>query len=180
MIKEETKEKIKKKIKSGITGLYYMMMGIIIFLLVLSVYDGNFNLKKYLSNTVTKAVYNTYAISGDDDNFTNDIVKFCGRFDYSVQPRCVINQVKDFYNYTDHLGVILTPDIFVKKGGVCRDIAVTYAIIFRKLGWEADYEFPTPNHVLVRINKYWYCGNSTCFVNCDIDGVFKTCEMIGE
>jgi len=158
-----------------------MCMGALIFLLVLSVYDTNFSIKKYVRNTFSISMYNIYARNGNEDNFSNEVVKFCAQFEYSAQPQCVVAQLVEKYNYTDHLGIIRTPDDFIKNGGVCRDISVTYAIIFKKLNFDVQYIFPTQNHVFVRVYKYWDCNNdSICYINCDIDGLNKKCSYTGD
>jgi hypothetical protein len=142
-----------------------MFFGIVLILVCLNFYNNN--LLRFGTNLVSNAFYKYTAISYSDDHFTDAVVRQCGVFSGDDEIKCVVNEVSGRYNYTMHNKTIKPPSEFVETGGVCRDIAITYDIIFTKLGYRTGYVFDVPEHVFNEIT------NSETF--CYIDGYNWEC-----
>ena len=103
-------------------------------------------------------------ISGSE--LVNDTVQFCGLFDSESQVECVVARVGKKYNYNNtnrtKPPLFMEPDKFEEQGYICRDIAITYSAIFKRLGWWPDYVF-TKNHVYNNI----YNRELDCMINMD-------------
>jgi hypothetical protein len=166
--------------KRFLTDLWHVLLGVIILISMIS-FNGSSNIIEAASNRFAIAEYNVVAYPHYDDPVIDEIVDFCGGF-YEPNPYnksymvdCVVMQVSEFYNYSSHPKTIKggfevrSPSEYKENGGVCRDIAVLYAITFRRLGWTVQYSFPEPRHVNVIINK----GGTWCY----IDGLIYKCHV---
>jgi hypothetical protein len=130
-------------------------------------------------------LFTTYACQNDDSDtdeiivnesdteeeiIVNETVEFCRPFGINEDiVECVVNNVGRHYNYTARNNsdrVLLLVDEFKTEGYVCRDVAVAYNAIFRKLGFTVDYIF-TRAHVY---NTVYNSGNGSyldCTINMD-------------
>lgn len=152
-----------------------MLLGVAAFIGATYWVDTSNSPLVWMSNIVTENVYRTTAIAGLSDKIVLEATYFCGKMPVDQQPNCVIAQLSPFYNYTlrDGSDKIKRPDEFVAKGGVCRDLAVFYASVFKRMGWIVYYNFDVPNHVFVDVVNKVETGES---IRCVMDGLNATCQ----
>lgn len=87
---------------------------------------------------------------------------------------CVMTSTNPIYHYTkdENRSKIRTPSQYYLFGGNCRDSAVFYATIFKKLNYTIKFEFPIPKHINLIISKkvdeniYRYCLIEGNTANC--------------
>jgi hypothetical protein len=145
-----------------------MILGILAFTTSIYLHETNISPRQLVGNLMTEHVLRTASIIGETDNITISIAKFCNTFPVVEQAECVVRQTE--YNYKEHDG-LKTPDEFYKDGGVCRDIAIYYASIFKNMGWNIYYNLNTPEHVFIEITKNYDNKN----IRCTIDGIEYNC-----
>lgn len=137
-------------LKKTFYELRLMMTGAFILAVVFAFvmnYDG-VTLGQYIDRSAGAAVYEFNARGYQNDEFVMNVTKFCAPFSNQTFVECVVMQVAPKYTFRNHtLPVVYSPTEFVTEGGVCRDIAVTYAAIFANAGWRTDFEFDIPQHV---------------------------------
>lgn len=114
----------------------------------------------------------------ENSQLVNQTYHFCDVFkDNHDKIECVINQIGKRYNYNvtrmlsselDNITdpILLFSDDIPKQGYVCRDIAITYDAIFRKMGFITDYQWP-PNHVFNTVYSAEENNSVDCQVNMD-------------
>ena len=179
-MKKTFKQKFKDYLLSGLNStlqtIFLMFMGAFFFVLMLSNPQNDLHLGKFLGNIYQDAIYNTYAISGYNDNITKEIINTCYPFEIGDQPECIMHQFSFIYNYSDANHSINTPDTYVKVGGVCRDEAVFLAAVFRQMGWTVKYMYPTATHVYVHASHEYPCGvNEKCWIACEMNDMSYNC-----
>jgi hypothetical protein len=158
----------------------------IIFTLLM-VSSSSYNPLELYSQASARFFMKNAATNGLDDNVVLNISTDCSRVEVFNQPQCVEDKVAVFYRYVgnesgDHK--LRSPDEFVAKGGVCRDIAVTYAAIFLKMNWTVEYNFPVSEHVTTLIKRPFDCPtNATvdCSIFCEFNNDdLEFCSVMGE
>lgn len=105
-----------------------------------------------------------------DDAKATQIAEECGLMTDDIeQAGCVLEKVITNYTPVQHAGM-RSPTETIMEGGLCRDYAVTYAIIFEKLGWKYNFVSVT-YHVFLNIHKE--------DVYCNIDQTELNCHLLG-
>ena len=114
--------------------------------------NGSFSFKQFVEDKLELAHYNIIEKKGIDDNITKKVAEFCGPFNRTTQVICVISQI-DYKVNKHNDSTTRTPDETYEKGGVCRDYALLYNSIFKRLGWETKYHFDMKDHVFIIITQ---------------------------
>lgn len=178
---KKQKIKLSRKVKVYFAMELGFFLGIIFILMFLSV-RAPFSTIDFLSNVFSNSIYDGVVVSHIDDNITLEISELCGIFpDSEEQVECVMQQINFIYNYTkshEDMKLINSPDEYVERGGVCRDIVILQKGIFIRMGWFANYRHPIPNHVTLSIMREIKCinkENRSCWTYCDIDGRYYEC-----
>lgn len=139
----------------------FYLLGIMSLVTILNVISG-VGLQEFTDGIIVDPMYKLASISYYKSNYTEEIAQFCSGFEGEAQVKCVVDNVDRNYEYVmRHDTRIKDPDAFVDEGGLCRDVAITYDIIFQKLGWSTDFDFDQPKHVY---NWIWN-SDMTCEVN---------------
>ena len=119
----------------------------------------------------------------ENDNFSITTADNCsGIADYENQVGCVVNDLGHYLKWDKHHELYRSPTELVQKGGVCRDVAVTYATIFDRLGWHHSFNFPMSDHVFLSISKNTLCDNpdlENCGIYCNVDWTTYSCYRLG-
>jgi hypothetical protein len=168
-----TKLKLRNFFKSFRNSLFFILVGMVMTLAFLNFASDAFKPGEYFNNIVSTAQFNSYVYSNLNDNYTVSVANFCSDFQYEEQAQCVISQVSFVYNYTMHNYTSKTPTEFSQTGGVCRDVAVTYSTIFKRLGWTTEFIYPHPEHVYIMVHNKDE-NNST--IDCEIDAEYYQCK----
>lgn len=145
-----------------------MILGILAFTTSIYLHETNITPRTLVGNLMTEHVLRTASIVGETDNITLSIAKFCNTLPVVDQAECVVKQTE--YDYVEHDGLRM-PDNFSTDGGVCRDIAIYYASIFKNMGWNIYYNLNTPNHVFIEVTKQYEEKD----IRCTIDGIDYQC-----
>lgn len=176
-------KKISKKHKKRLQYILGLEIGFlfgVIFILMFLTVRTPFSAIDYLGNTFSTGIYDAVVVSNLDNNVSKRISNNCVTFPELIdQVNCVKSEIGFIYNYTEsHTNgkVINSPDEYEEKGGVCRDIVILQKSIFIRMGWEAYYRYPIPNHVTLTISKKGQCPSGECWVYCDIDGRRYDCN----
>jgi hypothetical protein len=154
--------------------LVLVFFGVIVYIGVIFCVDTDTNPIQLYQNLISDNIMRTVSINSIDNNITINIASICSLATVPEQPGCIVSQL-GVYNYVPNNDTIRTPDEFVANGGVCRDLAVTYASIFERLDWKVYYDFTVPKHVFVRVVKEYNGGNNT--IRCDLDGLTYKCNV---
>lgn len=157
-------------------NILLMFLGVLVFMSFLYCIDSNTNPIILFRNLYATSVFKSEAFMHVDDNISVSISTLCEDEPIELQAQCVVRQVSTFYNYSMHYGSINTPDVYVLKGGVCRDSSILYHTIFKRLGWYTTYNFEVPDHVYITIVKNLDKDSS---VRCIVDGLGYDCTRIG-
>lgn len=138
--------KAKDKIKIGlITSLGTILTAILIlsFTIIMtqnSLYTGITGLSmKIISN------------SEKENDFAASIAAICGKYttDYR-RVKCVVDNMDPFTYIGPKLDA--TIEEFIKnKGGDCKSWSLFYYTVFTKLGYDAEYDFISDKHVMLKI-----------------------------
>jgi len=108
-----------------------------------------------------------------NDRIVLNISSECQNVPLEAQAYCVHNTIEPLYHYVNNASnyMIHTPDETVIQGGVCRDWAVMTAAIFRKMGWNVEYNFPIPAHVTLTVWHTMPCdnGHTGCTIFCEFN-----------
>jgi len=162
-------DNIKRLLLGILHTMGLMILGILAFTTSIYLHETNIGPRELVGNLMTEHVLRTASIVGETDNITISISKFCNTLPVPEQAECVVRQTE--YNYKEHEGLKM-PDEFNKDGGVCRDISIYYASIFKNMGWNIYYNLNTPNHVFIEITKHY---NNNTDIRCTIDGLAYDC-----
>jgi hypothetical protein len=109
-----------------------------------------------------------------NDNISMYYSKLCANSTLG-DVECVMEVTGLFYNYNINSGSIRTPVQYVKLGGDCEDVAVFYATIFKRLGYNIIFRFPLARHVSLTISQKISGG---LYKYCDIEGDEADCHLI--
>lgn len=114
----------------------------------------------------TVPVYNQLAkYDSTNDLIVLKITDFCKDYPNLTQVECVVKQINYSYVERDDIKIKSLTELS-KDGGVCRDIAVAEAAIFRNLGYKVYYRVLT-NHVYISVESDE--------IYCNIDGEAFDC-----
>lgn len=122
--------------------------------------------------SIEKSYYKGYAKwESKHSELVDETARYCSGFmpsKYAIE--CVVTKVGKKYKYNasreglDNIGTKKSDEIY--SGYVCRDIAITYDAIFKKLGFHTDFVIRF-DHVY---NQVWYDSDTKymeCVINMD-------------
>jgi hypothetical protein len=117
-----------------------------------------------------------------DDSVVDNIVANCSSFPRNEDQVDCVQAFIDLINASGHEGAFLSPSQLMASGGVCRDVAVMQAAIFKKLGWSYSFSFPLRKHVFTTIATTAVCdkpGLVDCAIYCNVDWGTYACYRMG-
>ena len=108
----------------------------------------------YVDNVITSPYFSSIASLDEKTSIIIEIADLCSNFENNESKLVCVNQfVRSNYDYVDHskeLKVLRTPKELLNEGGVCRDYAVFYDAIMRKMNFKTKYIY-LPNHVYLQV-----------------------------
>ncbi len=109
----------------------------------------------YIDKSVTSPYFSSIANLNKKNAIIIEVADLCSNFkDNESKLVCVNNFVRTFYSYVDHskeLKILRTPNELLNEGGVCRDYAVFYDSIMKKMNFKTEYIY-LPHHVYLKVN----------------------------
>jgi len=110
-----------------------------------------------------------------DDKYTKYYANLCGGTDEEID--CVMTTTSTIYKYTkdQNRSKIRSPSEYVKLGGNCKDSAIFYATIFKRMNYTTKFEFPVPQHINLIISKKI---DEKIYRYCTIEGKTATCYEV--
>lgn len=157
---------MKTETETIIQGLFIIA---IIFLLLNWIY------LPYIKDYNTDRQYKKVIDKNIDDEYTEYYSNLCKGREQEID--CVMTSTKTIYKYTrdQNRTTIRTPSQYTKMGGNCKDSAIFYATIFKRMNYTIDFQFPIPNHVIIIISKQL---TNNIYKYCNIEGNTATCYEV--
>lgn len=120
-----------------------------------------------LTNKSTDKNYAEYEKKYNEDQDIKTISSVCYNKNCpECEINCIATIIRQEYNYTSNHKGIQSPTETLEKGGVCRDYALTYSMILKRLEWSVQY-IHIPNHTFIVANKKnIYCTIDMTIINC--------------
>jgi hypothetical protein len=130
--------------------------------------------KPYIMDKNTQEIFEKATKKYVDDKYTKLYSELCKQSEPD-EVNCVMTATSTIYHYTkdQNRSKIRSPSEYAKMGGNCKDSAIFYATIFKRMNYTIEFQFPVPHHVNLIISKkidektYRYCnieGNTgTCY-----------------
>ena len=148
----------------------------IVFLIVLIIAIFDFLYRDYIYQDKTKNELNKFIEKNLNDKYTLFYTNLCKDLTPN-DVNCVMTITSPIYHYTkdQNRTTLRTPSQYALLGGNCKDSAILYATIFKKLNYTINFEFPIPSHIALIISKK--IDNHT-YKYCDIEGNQATCYEV--
>jgi hypothetical protein len=145
---------MRQETEAIIQGIFFIIIVFLIFSWLYRPYIIEHNKQKEYEGMIKKNL---------DDRQATYYSNLCSGMIDDVD--CVMSATSPIYNYVkdENRSKIRTPSQYALFGGNCRDSAVFYATIFKKLNYTIKFEFPIPKHINLIISKkvdeniYRYC-----------------------
>jgi len=130
--KKELKKQLKQDMKDALLSFMSAFLAVSFFMVILGIVN---------KANLTETMYTMREYVAAEDKVADLIAERC-KYEDTERNKvyCVYNIVTTFYRYNEHNDTkYYMPSDTLTSGGVCRDAALTYCVIFNKLGIECSY-----------------------------------------
>jgi hypothetical protein len=159
----------------NLTNLILPMALIMIIFVIFSVF-----LKDSFAYAKERFIYMDAVDRWVNDTAVEPYVEKCESSVGTGQVSCILEETEPVYKYTNEsvAHMIRSPSDYIKLGGVCKDSAVFYGVIFKQLGWNVNFRFPVPRHVSLTISRDTCNFGDRCWMYCDVEGNRASCYEV--